>query len=81
MPQRNTTTPTAKTGTVVPSVSPSMTPMDQAPMTSMNAAPMTPMSPVDQRIAGLQDRMSTMPTTQMPKADTSAFSLEQIFGK
>jgi hypothetical protein len=60
-------------GTKQPSVSPNMTAMD--------AAPMTPMSPVDQRLAGLQDRMSTMTRTQMPQADTSAFSLDQIFGK
>jgi hypothetical protein len=73
VPQWQWAKPTAQTGTKQPSVSPNMTPM--------NAAPMTPMSPVDQRIAGLQDRMSTMPTTQMPQADTSAFSLDQIFGK
>jgi transcriptional regulator len=87
VPQWKWTKPTAQMGTKQPSVSPNMTAMDAAPMTSMDAAPimpmtsMTPMSPVDQRIAGLQDRMSMMPRTQMPQADASAFSLDQIFGK
>jgi hypothetical protein len=73
VPQWQWAKPTAKTGMKQPIVSPNMTPMD--------AAPMTPMSPVDQRLAGLQDRMSMMPRTQMPQADTSAFSIDQIFRK